>query len=197
MNSLLSPRLQLKELTVADAENLFRYRSLPEVMMFQGWAPTSVEDAIHFIEEDICHEMNQPGTWFQWGIFLREEQTLIGDLGIHFLTGEHQSDKDHSAQSKGGEVEIGVTIAPDYQGRGLATEALGCVIDFLFHTLHKSKVIASVDPMNQKSIALLTGIGFQLAGITKKAILIRGDWADDAVFFMTREQWQIRLKPNP
>jgi RimJ/RimL family protein N-acetyltransferase len=181
--SLLSPRLQLKELTVVDAENLFRYRSLPEVTRFQGWAPTSVEDAVRFIENDICHEMNQPDTWFQWGILLREGQTLIGDLGIHFLPDEST-------------VEIGVTIAPEFQGRGLAAEAVACVMDFIFHTLHKSKVVASVDPMNEKSMALMCRVGFQLEGIYKNAVFFRGEWVDDAVFFMTRELWQIREKAN-
>jgi len=192
--SLLSPRLQLKELTVVDAANLFRYRSLPEVTLFQGWAPTSVEDAVRFIENDICHEMNQPDTWFQFGIFLREEHKLIGDLGIHFLTGEHQRDNGQSTKDQGGEVELGVTIAPTYQGRGFATEAVECVLDFLFDALHKIKVIASVDPNNQKSMALMAGVGFRLKGIYKDSVMFRDEWTDDAVFEMTLQQWHSRAK---
>jgi RimJ/RimL family protein N-acetyltransferase len=177
--SLLTARLLLKDLTVADAEALFRYRSLPEITRFQGFAPLSVEDALGFIEKDICHEVNQPDTWFQFGIFHREEQTLIGDLGIHFFAGENTA-------------EIGVTIAPQFQGRGYASEAVGCVIDFIFETLHKDKVIASVDPKNHKSMALMRRVGFQLEGINKNAVLFRGEWVDDAVFEITPQQWRSR-----
>jgi RimJ/RimL family protein N-acetyltransferase len=180
---LQTTRLLLKGLTTPDAEAFFQYRSLPEVTRFQGFAPTSVEGAIRFIEEDICHDMDQPGTWFQLGIFLKDNRTLIGDLGIHFLPEEST-------------VEIGVTIAPEFQGRGLASEAVGRVMDFLFDELHKSKVVASVDPENQKSMALMAGLGFQLKGVFAQSVLFRGEWADDAVFEMTMQQWQNRPKPS-
>ena len=181
---LQTSRLMLQGLTKSDAEDLYRYRSLPEVTRFQGWAPASVEEAVRFVEEDICHEINQPDTWFQFGIFLREDQTLIGDLGIHFLP--DLSD----------EAEIGVTVAPGYQSKGFASEAVSRVLEFLFHTLHKNKVTASVDPENRKSMALMERIGFKLEGIHKKTILFRGEWTDDAVFSLTRKQWENRPKPN-
>jgi len=191
-----TPRLLLKDLSVADAEALFQYRSLPEVIRFQGWAPTSVEDAIRFITEDICHDLDKPDTWFQLGIFLGDEKTLIGDLGIHFLP--EKTDCSNGAVNDDGVdvVEIGITVAPVFQSKGFAKEAVGGVMDFLFNELHKSKVVASVDPENKKSMALMAGIGFTLKGIYKNAILFRGEWADDAVFEMTAKQWQNHSKPN-
>lgn len=180
---LQTPRLLLKGLTAADAVALFQYRSLPEITRFQGFSPVSVEDASRFIEQDISHDIDQPDTWFQLGIFLQEENTMVGDLGIHFLT-------------KANEVEIGVTIAPEFQGRGFATEAVGCALDYLFNVLHKSKVVASVDPENYKSMALMTGIGFKLAGIYKQSVLFRGEWTDDAVFEITATQWLNQSKHN-
>lgn len=187
--SIQTPRLLLKELTVTDAEPLFRYRSLPEVMQFQGWAPSSVADAIRFVEEEISHVLNQPDTWFQLGIFRSEEETLIGDMGIHFLTEESNNASGHTNDELSEVVEIGITIAPGFQGNGFATEAIRSMLDFLFGTLHKTKVVASVDPDNQKSMALLEGLGFRLEGIYKNAVLFRGAWVDDAVFEMTDKKW--------
>lgn len=176
-----TPRLLLRGLEPADAQALFKYRSLPEIMRFQGFSPENVSDAIRFITEDICHEMDQPDSWYQLGVFLRENSTMVGDLGLHFLP---ESD----------DVEVGVTIAPEFQGRGIATEAVGCALDFLFNTLRKNKVVASVDPKNHKSMALMAGIGFQLVGIYKQTVLFRGDWTDDAVFEMTANQWLNQSK---
>lgn len=182
---LQTPRLLLKDLTTSDAQALIEYRSLPEVTQFQGWAPTSVEDGLQFIREDICHEMNQPDTWFQFGIFRREDQVMIGDLGMHFILDLPD------------DVEIGVTVAPAYQGKGFASEAVVCVLDFIFKTLGKSKAVASVDPKNHKSMALMKRVGFQLEGIKKNTVLFRGEWTDDAVFIMTNETWQNYQQNQP
>jgi RimJ/RimL family protein N-acetyltransferase len=179
--TLYTPRLLLRGLKPADAQALYEYRSLPEVTRFQGFSPETVSDAIRFIKEEISHEIDQPDTWYQLGIFLQEDDTMIGDLGIHFLP-EHK------------EAEIGVTVAPIYQGRGFATEAVGCALDFLFNSLHKNKVVASVDPKNSKSMSLMTGVGFQLTGIYKNTVLFRGEWTDDAVFEMTSNQWLNKPK---
>lgn len=191
-----SKRLLLKDLTVAEAEAVFQYRSLPQVTIFQGWAPISVAEVTRFIEEDICHTLNQPDTWFQLGIFMREGQALIGDLGIHFLYDDHQSDPSHGTRGQGSVVEIGITIAPQFQGKGFATEAVGCGLDFLFDQLNISKVVASVDPKNQKSMALMENIGFHLKGIHKNAVLFREEWTDDAVFEMTPQNWRNPMKPK-
>lgn len=184
--NLQTPRLLLKGLTTADAEALFAYRSLPEITRFQGWAPISVDEAVRFVEQDICHEINQPDTWFQIGIFLRENQTMIGDMGLHFLIGEQANNS----------VEIGITVAPGFQGRGFASEAVRGMLDFLFDTLQKKNVVASVDPQNESSMALMRRVGFQLEGIYKNSVLFRGEWADDAVFQMSRQQWHETPKPR-
>jgi RimJ/RimL family protein N-acetyltransferase len=178
-----TPRLLLRGLEPADAQALFEYRSLPEIKRFQGFSPETLIDSLRFIQEDISHEMNQPDTWYQLGVFLREDNTMVGDLGLHFLP-------------ESGEVEIGVTIAPEFQGRGIATEAVGCAFDFLFNKLHKNKVLASVDPKNHKSMALMARVGFQLIGIYKQTVLFRGEWTDDAVFEMTVNQWLNQTKHN-
>jgi RimJ/RimL family protein N-acetyltransferase len=193
--SLQTPRLLLKGLTVAEAKALFEYRSLPEITHFQGWAPTSVEEAVRFVEAEISHVMDQPDTWFQMGIFLADQQILIGDLGLHFIAGELDSSSADSTENANTIVEIGITLAPAFQGRGFAAEAIRHVLAFLFGTLHKSRIIASVDPKNLSSMALMSKLGFQLEEVTRNSVLIRGEWTDDAVFAMTYKQW--RNQPNP
>jgi len=201
---LETPRLLLKDLTVDDAEALFAYRSLPEVTEFQGWTPTQISDAVQFIEQDICHILNQPDTWVQLGIFqkgndsngqndVNGDKTLIGDVGIHFLP---EKTKETQNPNHGEAVEIGITINPAYQGIGYAAETVGRVLDFLFEELHKSKVIASVDPNNLKSMALMKNVGFRLEGIYPKSVFFRGEWADDAAFSMTLDQWRNHSNSN-
>lgn len=186
--SLKTPKLQLRALTVADAEALFQYRSLPEVTRFQGWAPATVEEVVRFVTEDVCHVMNQPDTWFQLGIFLNEDEVLVGDLGMHFWD-EANSSATTDVEGQTGIVEIGITLAPQFQGKGLASEAVRVALDYIFNMLQKSQVIASVDPENQRSMALMQRAGFHLDGIYKNSVLFHGRMVDDAVFSMTAQQW--------
>ena len=53
----------------------------------------------------------------------RETGHLVGDFGI--------SPADHDP----GVIKIGYTIAPEYQGSGYATEAVGALIDYAFDVL--------------------------------------------------------------
>lgn len=68
--------------------------------------------------------MNEPGTWFQVAIVYKETEKVIGDIGLHFIDSEpHQ------------EVEIGYTLSPLFHKHGIATEAVGEIIHFLFSNL--------------------------------------------------------------
>lgn len=192
---LETPRLQLRALTIADAEGLFQYRSLPEVRCFQGWAPETVEEAFRFVVEDICHIMNQPDTWFQCGIFLRGNEVLVGDLGMHFLDGTISSGGNATVEPAG-VVEIGITLAPQFQGNGFAAEAVRAALDFIFGTLQKQRVIASVDPENKKSMALMQRVGFHLEGVYKNSFLFHGRMVDDAIFSVTHQKWGSSLNPT-
>ena len=201
---LHTKRLLLKDLTTHDAEALLAYRSLPEVTEFQGWKPNTVNDALDFVTNGICHHLDQPDTWFQLGIFLESDLSLIGDAGLHFLplgwdtasgkgNGQKDDEEKTAAPLPTDTVEIGITIAPAHQGKGYASEAVRCVLRFLFEELNKNKVVASVDPANHKSMSLMRRVGFQLEGIYPKSVFFQGEWADDAAFSLTVEQWKAHV----
>ena len=166
---IATERLVLEPLTLEDAEALFAYRSLPEVYRYQTWAPTGVSDARAFIQELEPVEFDTPGTWFQLGIRERESGRLVGDLGVHFL-------------EDGRRVEIGFTLDPAFQGRGLATEAVTALLDHLFGALGKDRVVASADPRNVASVRLLERIGMDREEYIPEAFVLRGEWVDDIVF---------------
>lgn len=173
---LLTPRLRLDALREPDAEALFRYRSDPEVSRYQGWRPASIEDALRFIEAQRTAAFDTPDTWFQRAIRLRDADELAGDLGLHFV------DEDT--------VELGITLAPAHQGRGLAAEALRAMLDLAFGTLHKHRVYGSVDPRNTASIRLLTGLGMRKEAHLIESVRCGDGWADDAIYALLAREWR-------
>ncbi len=75
-------RLVLKDIDPVDAHAMFEYRSDPVIMEFQSFKPTSIHGVETFIKNNTLL-FNVVDTWFQIGIYY--EDTLIGDIGIHFL----------------------------------------------------------------------------------------------------------------
>lgn len=132
-------RLFIRLAEPEDAEDIFSYRSDFAENQFQGWFPDSVEEVRDYIS-------NMPGTMdvanicFQVAIVLVNENRLIGDMGISFTNHNNM------------QAEIGCTLHKDYQKKGYATEALKAMVDYLFGTLDKHRIIASVDPRNTASI---------------------------------------------
>ena len=133
--------------------------------------------AENFIAENIAQTPNIPDTWYQLGIVKKDTNELIGDIGIHFIGYENN------------QVEIGYTLDPEYQRKGYATEVVKSLIDYLFFTLKKHRVSASLDPVNVKSIALLERVGMRKEALFKKSLWIKGQWEDDLIYGILEEEW--------
>jgi RimJ/RimL family protein N-acetyltransferase len=176
--NIVTPRLVLRRLETTDSEAVYRYRIDPQVSRFQSWRPLSVEDTHQFIEGLASVNPDTPGTWFQLAIILREPGLLIGDCGLHFPAEETR------------QAEVGITLAPEYQGKGYAAEALTAVLDYLFITLGKHRVYASVDPRNRPSLALLERLGMRKEGHFRESLWFKGEWADDVVYAILDQEWR-------
>ena len=177
--TIVTPRLTATPLTAADAPALFAYRSLPEVTRYQNWEPSHLDDAIRFIDDLATVEFDVAGTWFQFGIRLRDTGSLVGDVGVHFL-------------GDGRQVEIGVTVAPAAQGRGIGTEAVVGLLDCLFGVGQKHRAVASVDPRNEPSLRLLRRVGMRQEAHFRQSMPFKGEWADDVVFAVLASEWPAR-----
>jgi RimJ/RimL family protein N-acetyltransferase len=172
---LTTERLVLDGLSARDADAFSAYRALPEVCRYQSFAPADAEDAARFIASVERAAWDVPGTWSQLAVRDRGSHTLVGDLGVHFV------DED--------QVEIGFTIAPAFQRTGLGTEAVRALLDHLFLAMGKHRVVASVDPRNKASVALLERIGMRREAHFRESLRFKGEWADDLVFAVLAGEW--------
>lgn len=174
--ALSTARLYLRPLEMADAGDLFSYRSDQIINRYQGWIPVAIEDAEQFILTRVSPVINLNGTWFQFAVTLKANGRLIGDIGLHFFDNENM------------QVELGCTLDRKYQGSGYASEALGEVIRYLFSTLEKHRLIAIIDPENLKSIHLFERLGFRKEAHFRKCRLVNGKWTDDLIYALLREE---------
>lgn len=171
----------LRPLVLADWDRLVDYRNHPDVARYQSWESYDAQSARALIEEMAASAPGRPGRWFQWGIEERAAGRLAGDFGLF-------------TQEDGAQGEIGFTLAPDAQGRGLATEAATLVLDLAFGALSFHRVTANTDPVNTRSAALLTRLGFRHEGRSIASVRIRGAWADDDHYALLAREWGARLR---
>lgn len=175
--TIATERLTLARLVPADAPRVFAYRADPDVSRYQTWQPESLDEVRRFIDNLQSVPFDSPGTWFQFGIRLEDSGLLVGDAGVHF-----PRDEPHQA-------EIGITVAPGHQGRGIATEAVRGLLDRLFAPPAKHRVYGSVDPRNQASVALLARVGMRQEAHFRESLWLRGEWVDDLVFAILESEW--------
>jgi RimJ/RimL family protein N-acetyltransferase len=145
---ILSERLRLRRSVAGDAEAIAAYRSDPDVSRYQGWDRTDVDSIRADLQMMASRVPGDPG-WVQFSVEERETGALVGDVGL-------------SPGDEPGVIKIGYTIAPAYQGRGYATEAVRALIDYAFDTLGAEIVRAYASALNKPSHRLAERVGMRL-----------------------------------
>ncbi len=148
--TLTTARLLLRRSRPEDAEAISAYRSDPDVHVHQGWDRTDAIGIRAEIEEMASRAPGEPGGWVQFSVLERSSECLAGDVGISRADGEP------------GVLEVGYTIAPPFQRRGYATEAVAALVDYAFDTLGADVVRAYASAENVPSIRVAEKVGMRL-----------------------------------
>ena len=144
-----SGRVVLRRLHPGDLAAFQAYRHDPEVGRWQGWEPTSDAEARAFIDEMAAAPFGRPGEWLQIAIADAGDDRLLGDVGLYIAP-------------EGDEAELGISLARDAQGRGLATEAAQAVVTGLRADTGVRRLVGITDVQNAASARLLERLGMEL-----------------------------------
>lgn len=144
---ITTDRLILRELSFDDGIQMAAIRSDPEVNRYINRQPClSVAEAELFIKK-IMNSVAE-NTSFYRAVCLKEDNKLIGTVCLWNISSDYT------------EADLGYELMPGMQGKGIMTEAVKCVIKVGFELLAFKRIIAVTAAPNQKSIALLTRLGF-------------------------------------
>ena len=158
-------RLILRRFRPTDLEAFVAYRSEEGVARFQSWDESySRSDAERFLIEDSKVAPGQPGPWLQLAIGKRETGNLCGDCAVRVAAEQPRT------------AEVGVTLAPQHQNRGIASEALSATLDWLFGERDMHRVYAHADDRNVAVHRLLEKLGFRLEARLIDADWFKGEW---------------------
>ncbi len=113
----------------------------------------------------------------QWFFVEEKEGTKVGFIS-YFLSA--------------GETEIGYNIVPNERNKGYAKEAIKVIVDYLFLSRSIVRIQAKADLENVASWKALEQTGFKREGILRKTFYCRGEWRDDCMYSILREEWKER-----
>ena len=176
---LAGDRVVLRRFRLDDVPAFVAYRTCAHIARFQSWdAPYSREEGERVIREMMREHPDTAGQWFQFAVALRPAGPLIGDCAA----------KPDAADPR--QCEIGFTIASGYQGHGYATEAARLLVGYLFTARGKHRIAASCDARNAASAAVLERLGMRREGHLRQSTWAKGEWTDDLLYGLLREEWQ-------
>jgi RimJ/RimL family protein N-acetyltransferase len=177
---LTSTRLLLRRFYAEDIETLVGYRADPAVARFQSWENFSAADGREFFAWVSTQHPDTPGEWFQFAIELRSTGSMIGDCALHALANNPH------------EVEIGFTLATPFHGHGYATEAVACLLDYVFGPLGKESAVGITDVRNTPSITVLERLGFERDLKPRERVIFKGEPCDEYLYSLGRRDWLAR-----
>jgi len=103
----------------------------------------------------------------------------IGNCGLHNINHKDQ------------DAVFGITIGEKgYWGKGYGTEAARLLINYGFNQLNLNRISSIVLSFNERSLKMHQKIGFQEEGRRRKARFKNGQFWDEVLFGILREEWK-------
>jgi RimJ/RimL family protein N-acetyltransferase len=87
-------------------------------------------------------------------------------------------------------LEIGYFLLPSERRKGYCSEAVNIMLDYLFLSKEVMRIQATTDARNRASQKVLERAGFKKEGTLRKTGFIRGQWTDDCLYSILREEWK-------
>jgi ribosomal-protein-alanine N-acetyltransferase len=100
------------------------------------------------------------------------------------------------AASLGGDPATRVAGRPDHlrrvderlAGRGIIPTAVALAVDYCFEVMRLHRIEIAIRPENEKSLRVVTKLGFRPEGLRPRYLHIDGDWRDHLVFALNAEE---------
>lgn len=175
---LESDRLLLRKLCKSDAEQMYNnWASSEKVTKYLTWPRhKSIEESKEIL--DIWEKEYESGMNYRWGIVYKENDCLIGTIDTVYLDLENRI------------AGIGYVISEEYWGKGLVTEALELVLEYLIMQEGFIIVKANHDIDNPASGKVMEKAGMKFESIVQKGYIKGNKEAGDLICYsITKKDW--------
>ncbi|MFN8400795.1 MAG: GNAT family N-acetyltransferase [Anaerolineales bacterium] len=147
---LETPRLILRHQVLSDLDDLWALYQNPNITKYIPDAPRSREEAQEELEWHMNGHPRHPELGL-WATIHKETGKFIGRCGL--LPWEVDGVR---------EVEVAYTIAEEYWGQGLASEAAQGILKYGFEKLNLARLVSLIEPGNIGSQRVAEKMGMRL-----------------------------------
>lgn len=185
MRTIRSDRLQLVPVTIENAGVLWEVLQKPDLRDFQDLPDLGVEQFKRSVAERPAALDPAAAGRFEWLVYSNPPAgEPLGWVSLRI------SDRMLTT------AEIGYSIVRGHRNRGIATEAVGMLIEEGFTRTRLRVVRAYCVPENAPSRAVLRRHGFEDEGILSHGATVQGQPVDVIAHSLARERWESRLTEN-
>lgn len=169
-------RLILRKISQKDLYDMYDYSRENEVSKYLMWSPhLNVEETKGHIEFLI--KQYQKGRCTDWGVALKETDTLIGTCGFA------------SIDTRNNKGELGYVLSHRYRKQGYMREAARAMLYIGFEKLSLNRIEARILVGNTASERLAEDIGMKYEGTLRNALLIKGEYKSFSYYATTAQDY--------
>jgi RimJ/RimL family protein N-acetyltransferase len=147
---LETPRVYFRRPVLADLDDYIALYRRPEVTRYIPDAPRNDQEVQEEVEWFLNGHPRHPELGL-WATIHKVSRRFAGRCGLLPWTIEGRD-----------EVEVAYTLAPEFWGQGLATEAARGIVAYAFQMLHLPRLIAMIEPGNTASRRVAEKAGLRL-----------------------------------
>jgi ribosomal-protein-alanine N-acetyltransferase len=167
--NLETERLLLRRVDSNDVKEIFALRSNPETMKYipRPLVKTDEDALEHIAMIDTKIDSNEG---INWAITLKDNPKLIGIIGHYRIKPEHYR------------AEIGYMLLPEYQGKGIISEAVREAVKYGFNVMNLHSIEAIIAPKNYGSAKVLEKNGFVKEAHLRENEFYEGRFLDTVIY---------------
>lgn len=168
-------RLLIRPIKESDAKDIFDYASNPVITKFLCWdAHKDLADTKKFIQTVLInYAYNKPAPW---GVIYKENNKLIGTIGF-----DNKWDIENKC------AELGYALSQEYWNKGLMTEAVTALLNYIFQNTDINRIEALIDVENIASQKICKKVGMEYEGTLRKDIKLKEEFKDMQMYSILRK----------
>jgi ribosomal-protein-alanine N-acetyltransferase len=156
---LVTKRFLLQEILPEDQPFIFEGLSHPQVIPYYGVQYKTLEETS--AQMQFYSQLQKEGTGLWWKIVDAWTFEKVGAAGFNNYNAQHRK------------CETGYWLLPQHWGKGIVSEVLPAIIEYLFETKNLHRIEALVEVGNESSCKVLRKAGFELEGTLREC-----EWKD-------------------
>ena len=177
---LTGERVVLRPIERGDQKRLWELVGDFEVSVLSSNGPVGPRSFTEFEAEYEERDAEAKRKAFYFVIELDGE--MVGECGLHAI--------DHFNRR----CELGIGIGREYWGKGLGQDAVRTLVDYAFEHLNMNRVGLCVLADDSRAVGAYRKAGFVEEGRRRQHAWVRGEYHDELVMSVLREEWKPRAE---